>query len=314
MDMKVGSNQHLFKAGLVLVAAALAACGDRAVTYLDEAGSYEQVYAYDEAAARYELVAEAFKRSPAAAAARAGARRCRAQVHFDRAEELIFDGAAYTAVAEIAAGRRVYGADPRADYLTAAVHLEMGAPELALAGANACAVRYPERPFGYLGRAEYYRWTQNREAAFNEYVRAYRVAADEPRWRAAAFRGLRDAARHLGWDESRVQPYYDEGIPETSRAAFDYWVGYYYLRKPPAVIEVAKIYFEKAAAARAPGPYGPRARAGLAECYYFYKDYDEARRNIDAALKADPENDYFYKVAADVYAALKMKPPVKVQK
>ncbi len=54
--MKVGSNQHLIKVGFVLAAATLAACGDRAATYLDEADSYEQVYAYDKAAARYEVV------------------------------------------------------------------------------------------------------------------------------------------------------------------------------------------------------------------------------------------------------------------
>jgi len=297
-----------------VLAAALLACGDRAATYLEDARRLERDYDYEKAAHKYDLVAEAFKRTAAAAPARAGLERCRAGMHFDRAEELIYAGASFTALEEVAAGRRLAPDDPRGLYYAGLFHLAVGPTGVALREFDQAVLRYPASPYGYLGRAEYYRWTQARDVAFDEYVRAFRVAGPDARARGAAFRGLRDMAQKLGWPLAQVEPYYQEGAAAVPRAAFAYWVGFYYLHKEPVVVAVAQDYFEKALKSAGPELYRPRANAGLAACYAAAKDYPRARACIDAAMADDAENDAYYKIAAGIYAALHLPPPVKAQK
>lgn len=313
MDMKIGFQKHSVWA-LLAAAAFLTACGDRAAGHLEDARRLERDYDYEDAARKYELIAVAFKRAPEAESARAGLNRCRAAMHFDKAEELIFDGAAWTAMPEIEAGRRLNPDDPRSLYLAGMAHLELGPADVAWQEFTACVMRYPASPYGYLGRGEYYRFTLRRDLAFDEFVRAYRAAGNDVRARGAAFRGLRDMALKLEKGEGPPAAYYREGMALTDRAAFDYWIGFYYLRKEPVIYDRALDFFTRAVASPAGGVYEARAYAGLAECYVFYKDIPKARECIDYALARDPANDYYYKIAFRIYKRLHLPPPHKVQK
>jgi len=311
--MKIGFQKHSVW-GLVCAAVVLTACGDRAASYLEDARRLEHDYDYEKAARKYELIMVAFKRVPEAEPARAGVNRCRAAIHFDKAEELIFDGAAWTALPEIEAGRRMNPDDPRALYLAGLAHLELGPADVAWQEFTACVLRHPASPYGYLGRGEYYRMTLARDLAFDEYVRAYRAAGGDARARGAAFRGLRDMALKLERGDGPPAAYYREGLTLTDEASLDYWIGFYYLRKEPVIYEKATDYFIRAVSAPGGGLYETRAYAGLAECYYFYKDFARAREYIDFALAADPANDYYYKIAWKVYKKLNLPAPRKVQK
>jgi len=316
--MKIGFYKHFRKgaaaAALAVAAAAVLGCGDRAEIYYGEAQRYAGVYDYERAAARYELVATGFKHSALAPEARAGLERCRAEMHFDRAEELVYSGATYTALSEIAAGRRFAPASPRALYLAGFAHLAIGPQDVALQEFNTCVLRYPENPYGYLGRAEFFRFAQVRDRAFADYLRAYRAAGSDVRVRGAAFRGIRDMGRKLGNPDAAFSPYLKEGAAIVPADALNYWIGYYYLRKPPIVYGDALIYFHAALKKKGARVYKTRARAGLAECYFFYKDYYRAKAFIDWAIQADPENDDYYKTAERIYRKLGLAPPVKVQK
>jgi tetratricopeptide (TPR) repeat protein len=313
MNMKIGFQKHGVWA-LVGATVFLTACGDRAASYLENARRLERDYNYEEAARQYELVTVAFKRAPEAEPARVGVDRCRAAMHFDKAEELIFAGAAWTALPEIEAGRRMNPDDPRGLYLAGLAHLGLGPVDVASQEFTACVMRHPASPYGYLGRGEYYRFTLKRDLAFDEYVRAYRAAGSDVRARGAAFRGLRDMALKLEKGEGPATSYYQEGLALTDEAALAYWIGFYYLRKEPIVFEKATEYFARAVAAPGTGLYETRAYAGLAECYYFYKDFTRAREYIDYALGADPANDQYYKIAWRVYKKLNLPPPQKIQK
>ncbi len=314
--MKVRFDKSHF--GLLTAAAAATltafSCGDRAETYTAEARRYERDYDFERAADRYELVVIGFKRSPFAADARAGLDRCRGDVHYDRAEALIFDGAAYTALAEIAAGRRLAPGNPRGLYLAGLAHLWLGPRDVAFQEFNACILRYPESPYGYLGRGEYFRLQLARADAFNEYLRAFRTAGRDARARAAAFRGLRDMTLKLGNAENTLAPYYGDAAAAVGADAFEYWLGHYYMHKPPALYADARSHFDAALKTRGNTVYAARARAGLAECDFFSKDYARAKALIDAAIAADPTNDAYYASAAKIYGHLGLPPPAKGQK
>lgn len=295
----------------VTTAALLASCTDRAETYLGEARRYELDYDFENAARRYELVVTGFRRSPLAAEAERGRDRCRAEVHFTRAENLIYAGATYTALGEITAGRRLDAENPRGLYLVGLAHLSIGPRDLARQEFDACITEYPDSPYGYLGRAEYFRFKLQREKAFADFTRAFRVARRDARARGAAFRGLRDMALRMEQPERAEKLYRNEGRGGTPLHAFHYWIGYYYLRKPPLVYRDARDYFNLILQEGGTGAYKTRALARRAECHLFYKEYDKARADIDQALAADPENDEYYAIAAEIYAALGLPPPIK---
>lgn len=303
----------LARAAAIAVAAAglVGSCTDRAETYMEEARRDERDYDFESAARRYELVATGFRRSPLAAEAARGLDRCRAEIHFTRAENLIYAGATYTALGEIAAGRRLDAGNPRGLYLVGLAHLSVGPRDLARREFDACITQYPDSPYGYLGRAEYFRFALEREKAFADYTRAFRVARRDARARGAAFRGLRDMALRMEQPERAEKLYRKEGRGGTPLHAFHYWTGYYYLRKPPLVYRDARDYFNLILQEGGTGTYKTRALARRAECHLFYKEYEKARADIDEALAADPENDEYYALAADVYAALGLRPPVK---
>ncbi len=296
-------------------AAALAfvACGERAEGYFNEARKLERNYEYEEAARRYELVAVGFKRSALAAAAAEGLTRSRAEIHLDRAEELIYRGASYTALQELAAARRLAPGRPRALYLAGLAHLHIGPRSCALAEFNECVRRYPESPYGYLGRGEFFRTGLAREKAFADYVRAFRVARDDARSRGAAFRGIRDMAEKLELPQEELVSYRREGLA-ANHAAFDYWTGYYYMARKPVNYGLAANFFGTVLTAKNAGSYRARAHAGLATCYFGQKDFARAKTHIDQALAADPDNDAFYKLAGDIYRELSLPPPRKTQK
>ncbi len=327
--MKVGFKQHgsssyglrrgrHYRPGAFLAAAAFcalaAACGDRAEVYFKEARRYEADYEFEKAARRYELVAVGFKRSALEEEAAAGLARCRAEIHFDRAEELIFAGSTYTAVAEVVAGRRFDPDNPRGLYLTGLAHRYMGPRELALEEFNDCIKQYPESPYGYLGRAEYFRFGVEREEALADYVRAFRVGGRDARGRGGAFRGILDMTDKLGRPEKEVNRYRREAKGVIPAEAFNYWVGYYYLHKRPVLYRYAQEYFDKVIAAPGRGAYSARAYAARAECDSSRKDYERAKADIDRALALDAENDAFYKTAEAIYRKLSLPPPRKTQK
>lgn len=329
MDMKVGFYKHDLRSyvlrrarhlrrSAVLAAIAVcvwaAACSDRADVYFDEARRLEADYEFEKAARRYELIAVAFKRSPAHAAAAEGLARCRAEMHFNRAEELIYDGATYTAVDEVVAGRRLDADNPRGLYLVGLVHRFIGPRTIALEEADDCIKKYPASPYGYLGRAEYFRFLMEREEALDDYVRAFRVAGRDARGRGAAFRGVRDMTLKLGQPERTVTNYELEAKGAVRGDAFNYWVGYYYLRKKPIIYRDAQEYFDKVIRGRSPGSYKARAYAARAECRFFYKDFEGAKADVDEAVAIDPENDAFYKTAEGIYGELSLPPPRKTQK
>jgi tetratricopeptide (TPR) repeat protein len=329
MDMKVGFDKHSlrsnglrragrFRRSAVLAAIGLcvwaAACGERAEVYFDEARQYEADYEFEKAARRYELVAIGFKRSPVHAAAAEGLARCRAEMHFNRAEELIYAGATYTAIDEITAGRRLDADNPRGLYLVGLAHRFIGPRTLALEESDDCIKKYPASPYGYLGRAEYFRFLIEREDALADYVRAFRVAGRDARPRGAAFRGIRDMTLKLGQPERAVNNYRREAKGAVRGDAFNYWVGYYYLLKKPIIYRDAQKYFDKVIAGRGPGSYKARAYAGRAECYLFYKDLERAKADVDQAIAIDAENDAFYKTAEEIYRKLSLPPPRKTQK
>lgn len=329
MDMKVGSDKHglrsrvLRRAGryrrsavfaAIAVCVWLAACSDRAEVYFDEARRLEADYEFERAARRYEVVTAAFKRSPVHDAAAEGLARCRAEMHFNRAEEFIYDGATYTALGEIVAGRRLDADNPRGLYLVGLAHRFIGPRTIALEEADDCIKKYPASPYGYLGRAEYFRFLIEREAALADYVRAFRVAGRDARGRGAAFRGIRDMTLKLGQPERTVTNYEREARGAVRGDAFNYWVGYYYSRKKPIIYRDAQEYFDKVIRGRGPGSYKARAYAGRAECYFFYKDFERARADVDEAIAVDPENDAFYKIAEAIYGELSLPPPRKTQK
>lgn len=329
MDMKVGFDKHgsgspgLRRAGryrrsAVLAAFAFcvwaAACGDRAEVYFDEARRLEADYEFEKAARRYELVAIGFKRSPVHEDAAEGLARCRAEMHFNRAEELIYDGAAYTAVDEIVAGRNLDADNPRGLYLVSLAHRFIGPRTLALDESDDCIKKYPASPYGYLGRAEYFRFLIEREEALADYVRAFRVAGRDARGRGAAFRGVRDMTLKLGQPERAINNYRREAKGAVRGDAFNYWVGYYYLRKKPVIYRDAQEYFDAVIAGRGPGSYKARAYAARAECRLFHKDLEGAKADVDQALALDAENDAFYKTAEVIYRKLSLPPPRKTQK
>jgi tetratricopeptide (TPR) repeat protein len=324
--MEVGFNQHRPRSGggpgrrraalvaALLAAGVLASCGDRARVYFDEARRLELDYEFEKAARKYELVATAFKRSPLRREAEAGLGRCRAELLFDRAEELIYDGAAYTAIPEVAAGRRLDPDNPRGLYLVGIAHRYLGPRELALEEFDDIVKRYPESPYGYLGRAEYSRFYLRREDALDDYVRAFRIAHRDPRNRGAAWRGIRDMIIKLERPEEEAERYRREARGTTPPDALDYWIGYYYLRKKPRDYRVAVRYFGDVIAADGSPSYRARARAARAECYLRFRDLARAKRDIDAALAADPENGEYYKIADKIYRGLSLPPPRKTQK
>ncbi|HUV87803.1 MAG TPA: hypothetical protein VMX79_11915 [bacterium] len=329
MDMKVGFYQHgsssyrprrvrRYRCVPFIAAVALcvfaAACGDRGDGYFKEARRREADYEFEKAARRYELVAVGFKRSPLRDEAAAGLARCRAEMHFNRAEELMYAGAAYTAVAEAEAGRRLDPENPRGLYLVGLVHRFIGPRELALEEFNDCIKKYPASPYGYLGRAEYFRFRVEREEALADYVRAFRVAGRDVRSRGAAFRGIRDIMLKLGQPEGAVNRYKREVRDAVAADAFNYWVGYYYLRKRPVVYRTAQGYFDKVVARPRPGAYEARAYAARAECYFAYKEFERAKADADEAIALDAENDAFYKTAEEIYRKLSLPPPRKTQK
>jgi tetratricopeptide (TPR) repeat protein len=290
------------------------ACSDRADVYFKEARRREADYEFEKAARRYELVTIGFKRSPLHDEAAAGLARCRAEMHFNRAEELMYDGAAYTAVAEAVAGRRLDPENPRGLYLVGLVHRFIGPRELALEEFNDCIKKYPASPYGYLGRAEYFRFRVEREEALADYVRAFRVAGRDARARGAAFRGIRDMILKLEQPPGAVNRYAREARNVVAADAFNYWVGYYYLRKRPAIYRDAQGYFDEVVARPRPGAYEARAYAARAECYFAYKDFEHAEADINQAMARDPENDAFYKTAEEIYGKLSLPPPRKTQK
>ena len=328
VDMQIGFNPHRTRSGAsserrravgavaaaLLAACVLASCGDRAAVYFDEARRYELDYEFEKAARKYELVASAFKRSPLREEAEEGLSRCRAELVFDRAEELIYDGAAYTAISEIAAGRRLDPDNPRGLYLTGIAHRYVGPRDLALEEFDEIVKRYPDSPYGYLGRAEYFRFYVRREEALDDYVRAFRVAHRDVRNRGAAFRGIRDMIARLERPAEEADRYLREGRGVTSSDALDYWVGYYYIRKKPRNYRDAVRYFGAVISSDGSLSYKARARAARAECYARFKDFEKAKTDIDEALAADPENGEYYKVAENIYRALSLPPPRKTQK
>ncbi len=329
MDMKIGFDQHGMRGRLlprfprlrrvalsatVALGAWAAACGERAELYFNEGRQYEADYEFEKAARRYELVSTGFKRSAVAEDAAKGLARCRAEMSFDRAEELIYDGATYTALGEIESGRRLDPDNPRGGYLVGLAHRFIGPRELALEEFDDCVKKYPASPYGYLGRAEYFRFRLEREEALADYVRAFRVAGRDARSRGAAFRGIRDMTAKLGRPEKTLISYQREARGAIRGDAFNYWVGYYYLRKRPFAYRDARYYFDNVIAGGGRRSYKARAYAARAECRLFYKDLAGARADVDQALALDPENDAFYKVAEDVYRALSLPPPRKDQK
>jgi tetratricopeptide (TPR) repeat protein len=329
MDMKVGLNQHgaapldfraakrnrLLALAALLAACALApACGERAEVYFEEARRHELDYEFEKAAARYELVVLGFKRSPLGGEAARGLARCRAEIHLDRAEELIYAGATYTAIAEIAAGRRLDSSNPRALYLVGLAHRRIGPHELALDEFNRCIERYPESPYGYLGRGEYFRFETRREEALADYIRAFRMAGRDARNRGAAFRGIRDMVLKLRHPEGALAFYTREARGFVPRDAFNYWVGYYYLRKKPVIYRDAEQYFDKVIEGGGRPLYKGKARAGRAECYLSYKDYEKAKADIDEAIAVDPQKDAYFKIAEKTYRQLSLPPPRRAQK
>lgn len=292
----------------------MAACSDRAGVYFDEARRLEADYEFEKAARRYELITVGFKRSPEHAAAVEGLARCRAEMHFNRAEELIYDGATYTAVNEVVAGRRLDPRNPRGLYLVGIVHRFIGPRALALEESNDCIKKYPASPYGYLGRAEYFRFLTERDEALADYTRAFRVAGRDARARGAAFRGIRDMTLKLGGSERAISDYRREAKGAVRGDAFNYWVGYYYLRKKPVIYRDAREYFDKVIAGRGPGSYKARAYAARAECHLFSKDLERAKADIDEAIAIDPENYVSYKIAEAIYGELSLAPPRKTQK
>lgn len=319
--MKIGFNPHrAIRPGgravaAVLVAAwVLTSCGDRAAVYFDEARRYEIDYEFEKAARKYELVATSFKRSPLKEEAEKGAARCRAELVFDRAEELIYDGAAYTAIPKITEGRRLDPENPRGLYLTGIAHRYVGPRDLALEEFDEIVKEYPDSPYGYLGRAEYFRFFIRREEALEDYVRAFRVAHRDARNRGAAFRGIRDMTARLERPAAEADRYLREARGTTPPEALDYWIGYYYVRKKPRHYRDAMQYFGAVISSDGSLSYRARAYAARAECHARFKDYEKAKADVDAALAADPENGDFYKVAEGIYRALSLPPPVKTQK
>ncbi|NIT36263.1 MAG: hypothetical protein GTN49_07160 [candidate division Zixibacteria bacterium] len=307
-------NRVLALAALLAACALAPACSERAEVYFEEARRYELDYEFDKAAGRYELVTLGFKRSPLRGEAAQGLARCRAEIHFDRAEELIYAGAAYTAIAEIAAGRRLDPSNPRALYLFGLAHRYVGPYEVALDEFNQCVERYPESPYGYLGRAEYFRFEIQREKALADYVRAFRVAGRDAKNRGAAFRGIRDMTLKLGQPKGALALYKREARGLVSPDAFNYWVGYYYLRKKPIIYRAAERHFNKVIKGRGRLFYKGKARAGRAECYLFFKDYEKAKADIDEAIAVDPQSDAYFKIAEKTYRRLSLPPPRKTQK
>lgn len=298
----------------IVLCALAAACSDRAGVYFKEARRLEADYEFEKAARRYELVTVGFKRSALHEEAGKGLARTRAEIHFDRAEELIFAGSTYTAVAEVVAGRRWDPGNPRGLYLTGLAHRYIGPREVALEEFNDCIKQYPESPYGYLGRAEYFRFLLEREEALADYVRAFRVAGRDARGRGAAFRGILDMTEKLGRPEREVDRYRREAEGVVPAGAFNFWVGYYYLRKRPKIYPTARKYFDDVIAAPGRGTYKARAFAARAECHAFYQDYERAKADVDEAIAVDPENDAFYKIAEDIYRKLSLPPPRKNQK
>jgi tetratricopeptide (TPR) repeat protein len=329
MDMKIRFDKHGLRGSVarsfrrprraaffaaVGLCALAGACADRAETYFNEARGYEADFEFEKAARRYELVAKAFRRSAMADEAAEGLARCRAEMHFDRAEELIYDGATYTALGEIESGRRLDADNPRGTYLVGLAHRFIGPRQLALEEFDDCVKKYPASPYGYLGRAEYFRFRIERKEALADYVRAFRVAGRDARSRGAAFRGIRDMTLKLGRPGKGVGSYLREARGTIRADAFNYWVGYYYLRKKPYIYRDAQHYFDRVIAGGGRRSYKARAYAARAECRLFFNDLEDARANIDSALALDPENDAFYKTAEDVYRALSLPPPRKAQK
>jgi tetratricopeptide (TPR) repeat protein len=322
--MKIGFNPHRANwrrrsvaraaCGVLVAACVLTSCGDRAATYFDEARRYELDYEFEKAARKYELVATAFKRSPLREEAEEGLDRCRAELVFDRAEELIYDGAAYTAIPEITEGRNLDPDNPRGLYLTGIAHRYVGPRDLALEEFDEIVKRYPDSPYGYLGRAEYFRFFLRREEALDDYVRAFRVAHRDVRNRGAAFRGIRDMTFKLERPAAEADRYLREARGTTPPGALDYWIGYYYIWKKPRHYRTAMEYFGAVISSDGSLSYKARARAARAECYARFKDFEKAKVDVDAALAADPENGDFYKVAEGIYRALSLPPPVKTQK
>jgi len=306
-------NKSAGRARLAFAAAAFLAisCGDRAATYLDEGRRAAAAYDYEKAAVKFELAATAFKHSRHAAAAREELNRCRAEIYFNRAEELIYRGAAYSALADVVAGRRLDAANARGLFLAGLAHLSIGLRDIAFQEFNAAIIRAPASPYGYLGRAEYFRFALRRDDALADYMRAMRVARGDVRGRGAAYRGVRDMAHKLNKPEPEIAALLREGTSHVPPEAIYYRVGYYYLRKPPVGIADAKFYFTKSREAAETPLYAARACAGLAECHLFYKEYDAAKAYIDQALAADAENDAYYKIAAKIYGPLKLPAPEK---
>jgi tetratricopeptide (TPR) repeat protein len=291
----------------------LSGCSDRAETYYEEARRYEAGYEFDKAARRYELIAVGFKRSPQAEDAAAGLARCRAELSFDAAEELIYAGAAYTAIPRIAAARRLDPENPRGLYLTGLAHRYIGPEEVALDQFDEMIKDYPESPYGYLGRAEYFRNALRRDEALADYVRAFRIAGRDVRNRGAAFRGIRDMTLKLERPEEEANRYLREIRGTNPPEAVDYWTGYFYIKKKPRDFRAGWRYFDKVIAVE-DSPYRARAFIGRAECRLRFKDYEAAKADADTAIALDPDNDYFYKVAERAYRGLSLPPPEKAPK
>jgi tetratricopeptide (TPR) repeat protein len=322
--MKIGSKPHRARGGkyravgvaaaLVITSCVLASCGDRAAVYFDEARRHELDYEFEKAARKYELVATAFKHSPLHEDAEAGLSRCRAELLFDRAEELIYEGAAYTALPEIAEGRDLDPDNPRGLYLTGLAHRYVGPRDLALEEFDEIVKEYPDSPYGYLGRAEYFRFFLKREEALDDYVRAFRVAHRDVRNRGAAFRGIRDMTAKLERPAEEADRYLREARGTTPSDALDYWTGYYYIRKKPRHYRTAMQYFGDVISSDGSMLYRARAHAARAECYARFKEFEKAKVDVDAALAVDPDNGEYYKIAENIYRALSLPPPRKTQK
>jgi tetratricopeptide (TPR) repeat protein len=322
--MEIGFNPHRARGGAggerrtlvaaLLAACLLASCADRAAVYFEEARRREADYEFEKAARQYELVTRSFKRSPLRAEAEEGLSRCRAELALDRAEELIYAGATYTALHEIAAARRLAPDNPRGLYLTGLAHRYAGPRDLALEEFDEIVREYPASAYGYLGRAEYFRFYQRREEALQDYVRAFRVAHRDVRNRGAAFRGIHDMTAKLERPAAEADRYRREARGLTSPEALAYWTGYYYIRKKPRDYGAGRRYFDDALASGGGGSYRARALAARAECHARFREFEKAKADIDAALAADPDTGEFYKVAEGIYRALSLPPPRKTQK